>query len=142
MEALRTLLMDAHGRAAFPWDVPTSTTIQCRKGERGSGIQIAKDIKDGGNCARLSSGQSTQLHFEYGLVRMASIWHPAPSNHRLPWVAQWLRIHLPKQEPQETRAQSLCWEDPLEEEMPTHSNILAGIIPWTEEPGRLQSMGS
>ena len=38
--------MDAHGRAAFPWDVPTSMTIQCRKGERGSGIQIAKDIKE------------------------------------------------------------------------------------------------
>ena len=34
------------------------------------------------------------------------------------------------------------WEDPLEKEMTTHSNILAGIIPWTEEPGRLQSMGS
>ena len=46
MEALRTLLMDAHGRAAFPWDVPTSMTIQCRKGERGSRIQIAKDIKE------------------------------------------------------------------------------------------------
>ena len=32
-------------------------------------------------------------------------------------------------------------EDPLEEEMPTHSSILAWKIPWTEEPGRLQSMG-
>ena len=38
--------------------------------------------------------------------------------------------------------QSLGWEDPLEEEMATHSNILAWEIPWTEEPGRLQSMGS
>ena len=80
--------MDAHGRAAFPWDVPISMTIQCRKGQRGSGIQIGKDIKDSGNCARLSSGQSTQLCFEYGLMKMASIWHPAPSIHRLPWVAQ------------------------------------------------------
>ena len=34
------------------------------------------------------------------------------------------------------------WEDPLEEEMVTHSSILAWEIPWTEEPGRLQSMGS
>ena len=34
------------------------------------------------------------------------------------------------------------WEDPLEEVMPTHSSILARTIPWTEEPGRLQSMGS
>ena len=34
------------------------------------------------------------------------------------------------------------WEDPLEKEMATHSSILAWEIPWTEEPGRLQSMGS
>ena len=34
------------------------------------------------------------------------------------------------------------WEDPLEKEMATHSNILAGKIPWTEERGWLQSMGS
>ena len=37
---------------------------------------------------------------------------------------------------------SLSWEDPLEEGMATHSSILAGRIPWTEEPGRLQSRGS
>ena len=37
---------------------------------------------------------------------------------------------------------SLGWEDPLEEEMATHSNILARIIPWTEESGGLQSMES
>ena len=37
----------------------------------------------------------------------------------------------------ETRVQSLGWEDPLEKEMATHSSILAWIIPWTEEPGRL-----
>ena len=43
---------------------------------------------------------------------------------------------------QETRVQSLGWEDPLEKEMATHSSILAWEIPWTEEPGRLQSMGS
>ena len=42
---------------------------------------------------------------------------------------------------QETCVQFLAWEDPLEEEMATHSSILAGEIPWTEEPGRLQSMG-
>ena len=43
---------------------------------------------------------------------------------------------------QETRVQSLGWEDLLEKEMATHSNILAWKIPWVEEPGRLQSMGS
>ena len=45
------------------------------------------------------------------------------------------------QEPQETRVQSLGEEDPLEEEMATHSSILAWKIPGTEEPGVLQSMG-
>ena len=43
---------------------------------------------------------------------------------------------------QETRVQSLGREDPLEKEMATHSGILSGEIPWTEELGRLQSMGS
>ena len=42
----------------------------------------------------------------------------------------------------ETWVQSLSWEDPLEEVMATHSSILAWRIPWTEEPGELQSMGS
>ena len=41
---------------------------------------------------------------------------------------------------QETQVQSLGWEDPLEKEMATHSNILAWKIPWIEEPGGLQSM--
>ena len=43
---------------------------------------------------------------------------------------------------QKTRVQSLGQEDPLEEGMATHSSILAWRIPWTEESGRLQSMGS
>ena len=43
---------------------------------------------------------------------------------------------------QETWVQSLGQEDPLEKEMVTHSSILAWRIPWMEEPGRLQSMGS
>ena len=43
---------------------------------------------------------------------------------------------------QETWVQSLGPEDPLEKEMATHSSILAWRIPWTEEPGGLQSMGS
>ena len=43
---------------------------------------------------------------------------------------------------QESWVQSLCQDDPLEEELATHSSILAWRIPWTEEPGRLQSMGS
>ena len=42
----------------------------------------------------------------------------------------------------DTRVRALRWEDPLEKEMATHSSILALEIPWTEEPGGLQSMGS
>ena len=46
------------------------------------------------------------------------------------------------QEMQETRVRFLGQEGPLEEEMPTHSSILAWKLPWTEEPGGLQSRGS
>ena len=45
------------------------------------------------------------------------------------------------EEIQETGVRSWGWEDPLEEEMATHSRILAWEIPWTEEPGWLQSTG-
>ena len=58
----------------------------------------------------------------------------------LPRLLSWLRIHL--QCRRETRVRSLHWEDPLEKEMATHSSILAWRIPWTEEPGGLQSRGS
>ena len=54
-------------------------------------------------------------------------------------VAQRLK-HLPPM--WETWVRSLGWEDPLEKEMATHSSILAWRIPWTEEPGGLQSTGS
>ena len=52
------------------------------------------------------------------------------------------RICLQVQETQETWVQFLDLEDPLESEMTTHSTILAWKIPWTEEPGELQTMGS
>ena len=42
----------------------------------------------------------------------------------------------------ETQVQSMGWEDPMEKEMAPHSSILAWEIPWTEEPGKLRSMGS
>ena len=48
--------------------------------------------------------------------------------------------HLPTM--WETQVRSLGWEDPLGKEMATYSSILAWNIPWTEERGRLQSMGS
>ena len=60
-----------------------------------------------------------------------SVWAPlvAQSVKKLPAV-------------QETQVQSLDQEDPLEKEMATDSSILAWRTPWTEEPGRLQSVGS
>ena len=56
-------------------------------------------------------------------------------------VVQWVRNLPAMQESQEMWVWSLCLEDPLEEKMITHSNILAWVIPWTEEPGGLQSKG-
>ena len=58
---------------------------------------------------------------------------------RVSLVAQTVK-NLPAM--QETQVRSLGWEDPLEEGMATHSSILAWRIPWAEEHGRLQSMGS
>ena len=49
-------------------------------------------------------------------------------------------VKNPTQEMQGMRVPYLGWEDPLEEEMTTHSSILAWKIPWTEEPGGLRSM--
>ena len=54
-------------------------------------------------------------------------------------VAQQEIIHLLVKQMQ---LPSLGWEDPLEKEIATHSSILAMEIPWTEEPGELQCMGS
>ena len=54
---------------------------------------------------------------------------------------QWLRIHLQIQETQEIRVRSLSQEDPLAEEMPAHSSILAWEISWTEEPGSYSPWG-
>ena len=57
-------------------------------------------------------------------------------------MAQRVKNLPPVLDMQETQVQSLGQEDPLEKEMATHCSILAWEIPWTEEPGRLQSMGS
>ena len=59
--------------------------------------------------------------------------------HHYNVIAQRIK-HLPAM--QETRVRSLGQEDPLEKEIATHSSILAWRIPWTEEPGGLQSPGS
>ena len=57
-------------------------------------------------------------------------------------VVRCSRTRLPVQEKHKSLVQFPGWGDPLEEEMATHSSILAWRIPWTEEPGGLQSTGS
>ena len=64
-------------------------------------------------------------------------WHHRLNRHE--FVAQMVK-RLPTM--QEIQVQSLGWEDLLEKEMATHPSTLAWKIPWTEEPGGLQSMGS
>ena len=56
-------------------------------------------------------------------------------------MAQQVKNPLAMQETQEMRVQFLGWEDPLEEELATHSSILVRRIPWMAEPDGLQSMG-
>ena len=57
------------------------------------------------------------------------------------WASLVTQIEKNSPEMWETWGQSLDWEDPLEEGMATHSDILAWRIPWTEEPGGLQPRG-
>ena len=79
--------------------------------------------------------------------------HMPPSQTAKPWnrsnvvtgaspMARQIKNLPVMQKTQEMRVWSLCWEDPLEEGMATRSNIFAWKIPWTEEPGGLQSRGS
>ena len=67
------------------------------------------------------------------------VYLTSPYLNRASLVAQMIK-YLPAM--QETQVQSLGQEDPLEKGMATQSSILVWRIPWTEEPGRLQSMGS
>ena len=60
---------------------------------------------------------------------------------KLHWVSLVARLVKNPLAMQETWVLSLGWEDPLEKGKATHSSILAWRIPWTEGPGRLQSMG-
>ena len=73
----------------------------------------------------------------------------SPWGHKESDMTEWLSwasllAHMVKHLPvmRETQVGSQGWEDPLEKEMATHSSILTWKIPWTEEPCRLQSMGS
>ena len=80
-----------------------------------------------------SNSWSASTFFFYPLIA------PFPFSSLLIALAQMVK-NLPAM--QEIWVLSLSQEDPLEKRMATHSNILAWKVPWTEEPGRLQSMGS
>ena len=92
------------------------------------------------------TGQATRSHLMQLRVQMPQLKIPHaammieyPACHNEDLVAQMVK-NLPAM--QETWVRSSGWEDPLEKWMATHSSILAWEIPWTEEPGELQSMGS
>ena len=80
---------------------------------------------------RFSATEALLSHRSYWVLQ-------PPSIHWASLVAQTVK-RLPTM--RETQVRSLGWEDPLEKGMATHSSTLAWRIPWTEEPGRLQSMG-
>ena len=86
----------------------------------------------------LSDDKSTELISHHQLEELRKSQKETP-HVRASLVAQLVK-NLPAM--QETRVRALGWEDPLEKEMATRSSILAWRIPWTEEPGGLQSMGS
>ena len=83
----------------------------------------------------LAAGNKTQLKLASARKGIHWVMRASP-------VVLVVRNPPAKQEMQETRVRSPGWEDPLEKGMATHSSILAWIIPRTEEPGGLQSLGS
>ena len=83
-----------------------------------------------GSHSSLTSGRSLALPTPY-----SNCW----AFDGLSYLVAQMVKNLPAM--QETRVWSLSQEDPLEKEMTTHSSIVAWRIPWTEEPGGLQSMG-
>ena len=93
----------------------------------------------GSFCTKRGGSQVKHFPVPISLLRgCVHVFFPAVIQETFQ-VVQWERIHLPVQE---VWVQSLGQENPLEEEMATSSSILAWKLPWTEEPGGLQSMGS
>ena len=79
------------------------------------------------------------IYFHLIILNICFLYYKVPVYYLASLVAHTVKS-LPTM--RETQVQSLGQEDPLEKEMATHSSTLAWKIPWTEEPGRLQSMGS
>ena len=82
---------------------------------------------------------SHYIYFHLIILNVCFLYYKVHVYYLVSLVAQMVKS-LPTM--RETWVWSLAREDPLEKEMATHSSILAWRIPWTEEPGRLQSMGS
>ena len=98
-------------------------------------------VPDPWNCHTIFLLRTLECSFFYMEFSSPGYFAQSAPSSKSPWaslVAQWWRIHLSVQE---TWVQSLGKEDPLEKEIATHSSILAWKIPWTEEPGELQSLG-
>ena len=98
-------------------------------------LQNRNRVTDVENKCMVAKGERKGggIKWEFGIDTYTLLWN------RVSLVAQ-----RAKNQPvvQETWVWSLDWEDPLEKQKATHSSILVWRIPWTEEPGRLQSMGS
>ena len=82
-----------------------------------------------GNCISLNYVELVHSDFQVYYILLTGASLVAQTVKRLPAMRA-------------TQVRSLAWEDPVEKEMVTHSSTLAWKIPWTEEPCRLQSMGS
>ena len=111
--------------------LPHCRQILYQLSHKGSPITLKATIFSLDNISWTFPGGKKQLYFFSDLLNRYLIFLAS-------LVAQTVK-HLPTM--WETQVRSLGWKDPLEKEMATHSSILAWKIPWTEEPGSLQSMG-
>ena len=132
---------------------PKLSMCERKQGKNGNSVQPVSNIAQTGNKRRLqwagplkcplSKQNHSHIWFPYSKSTrvICPLWYEAENKEVTSQVAQWWRIRLPMQEMRETRVQALAWEDPLKEEMATHSSTITWKIPQTEEPGGLQTMG-
>ena len=119
------------------WNLNSDTNEPTYETERFTDVENRLEIAKG-------KGGGGGIEQQFGISRYKLLYRQW-INTQAYWVAlASLEAHLAVKRPpamQETQAQSLGGEDPLEEEMATHPSILLWEIPWTEEPGGLQSVG-
>ena len=112
--------------------------MNCIKGPKDMTLKNESPRSEGVQCANGEEQRITNGPRMNKAAEPKWIWGSGVDGSREASLVAQMVKHLPAM--QETWIQSLGWEDPLEKEMTTHSSILAWRIPWTEEPGRLQSM--